>query len=151
MGLDDLNDEIYILSLKGLSTLISFLIPKSEEAESTIGDAPVLPKFSTPEELKKASKNKSLFSFIQKNSSSATNVKNSELIQPALSVLGNIIIPHTLKVWVADDSKEEHKWIILQELIFTWKTICAMASKVSFLLKDLYCRDPTFSQCHKQF
>ena len=127
IGLDDIDDAIYVHSLKGLICLIPFLIPKLKESESLEEKDDFLQNLKNQNTKKES---RTVLNTILRNSSDKNTNKLSNLIQPAFAVVENMIIPHILKLCVSDDEKATYKWTVLDDLIYLWKKLSIDVSKV---------------------
>lgn len=130
IGLDDVDDDIYLYSLKGLISLIPYLIPKSKNDEALEEKDEILKRVLRNEESKKESR--SILNSILRNPMKGSSKKSNELLQPALSAVENIVIPHILKLCVAEDEKSSQKWQVLDDFIWLWKKLSVEFSKVTY-------------------
>ena len=128
--MDDVDDDIYIYSLKALIYLIPFLIPKTKESQDSVEKEEILQSLKSP---KTKPTSKTIFGSILRTNTEKSSKKINDLIQPALTVVENIIIPHVLKLCVSDDEKSHHKWKVLDDLIWLWKKLSIDLSKVNVL------------------
>lgn len=126
--MDDLNDDIYLYSLRGVVNLIPYLIPKSEENGSVEEKEEILKTLKNPESPKES---RTILKSILRNPVNSSPKKVDDLLLPSLSAVENIVIPHVLKLCTTDDQISDQKWLILDELIWLWKKLSIDLSKVS--------------------
>ena len=144
--MDDLDDDIYLYSLKGVINLIPYLIPKSTESSSLEEKEEILRNLKNPESPKET---RTILNSILRNPTKSLPKKVDELLLPSLSAVENIIIPHVLKICTTDDEKLSQRWTIIEDLIWLWKKLLIDLSKVSYYFFDK--RKMIFQMCLNQF
>jgi hypothetical protein len=140
LGLDDMDNDIYIQSVSGLASYIPYLfdIQENESPRRSI-------ESSASTEMD-SSKTASITTRLRTSVSNALQpaqkpvamrgaIKKQDLAELTIpELIENILIPQTLKIMLSEEFNSDQKWTIIDEVVLAWKKMCVAAPKVDFLL-----------------